>query len=217
MLMDNMAYLQQIAGGNNNVAHKENKKSDSPLSKFFNIWTALAAGAVTIIIIIVVVVSSLLGKVDTKDQDLALQSYWQAYYLLEETYDEYADYIKNSDIRNMATSFKSTLNEIKTQTESILLSEFEIDVSDTEEGEISVKEQEINTELNIELQNGHLSGTFDRVFIREFLMQIAYMRSYQSELSARTKKEDLREFSNRMTDNLDNLYDQFHDFKSLAM
>ena len=217
MLMDNMAYLQQIAGGNNNVPSPAAKNSDNPLSKFLNIWTALIAGAITIIIVIIMVVAGLLNKVDTKDQDLLLHSYWQSYYLSETTFSDYMDYIKSSDIRNMVASFRSVVNEVRLNSESLLLSEFSIEADDDEEGEIPTYEKEINDTLNSELEDGRLSGTLDRVILREMLMQIANLRSYESEIAERTKNESIREFSEKTDKNLDNIYNQFHEYKSLAL
>ncbi len=217
MLMDNMAYLQQIAGGNNNVPTQPKKKADNPFSKFLNIWTALIAGGLVIIITIVVLIVGMMNKVDTKDRDLMLKSYWQANYLLDETFDEYAEDVNSSDIRNMAASFKSVLNEIKLSEEQMLFDEYNIEADDTEEEEIAMNEASENNRLNSELENGRLSGRLDRVFLREMTMQIANMRSYQSEIAERTKSVSVRTFHQKTDKNLDTLYGQFHDYKSLAI
>ena len=215
--MDNMAYLQQIAGGNNNVPTLQKKKADNPFSKILNVWTALIVGGLVIIITIVVLIVGMMNKVDTKDRDLMLRSYWQAYYLLDESFDEYADDVNSSDIRNMAASFKSVLNEIKLNEEQMLFDEYNIEADDTEEEEIAMNEASENNRLNSELENGRLSGRLDRVFLREMTMQIANMRSYQSEIAERTKNTSVRTFHQKTDKNLDTLYDQFHDYKSLAI
>ena len=215
MLMDNMAYLQQIAGVDNSV--KANPKKDNPLSKFLNIWTALIGGGFLIILIIVLVIVGAMNKVDTKDQDLMLKSYWMSHYLIEETFDEYAESVKSSDIRNMAASFKSVLNEILLNDEKFLLDKYGIEADDTEEDEISMTEKETNNNLNSELETGRLNGILDRIYLREMTMQVAYMRSYQSEIAERAGDKEIEEFSAKAEANLDNLYNQFHDFKSLAI
>jgi len=215
--MDNMAYLQQIAGGNNNVPTQQKKKADNPFSKFLNVWTALIAGGFIIIITIVVLIVGMMNKVDTKDRDLMLKGYWQAYYLLDETFDEYAEDVDSSDIRNMAASFKSVLNEIKLNEEQMLFDEYNIEADDTDEEEIAMNEASENNRLNSELENGRLSGRLDRVFLREMTMQIANMRSYQSEIAERAKSVSVRTFHQKTDKNLDTLYDQFHDYKSLAI
>ena len=215
--MDNMAYLQQIATGSNNTPQKQVQKGDNPLSKFLNIWTALIAGAFVIITIVIVLVANAINTVDTKDRDLMTQSYWQSYYLLEETYDEYVDDVKSSDIRNMAASFRSVLNEVKLNEEQLLLSEYEIEVDDTEEEQIAVTEKEANDAVNAELEEGRLSGRLDRVFLREMIMQIANLRSYQSEIAERANSAAVRGFHVKSDKSLDTLYTQFHDYKSLAI
>ncbi len=215
--MDNMAYLQQIATGSNNTPQKQAPKAENPLSKVLNIWTALIAGAIAIIIAIIVLVSNMMNAVDTKDRDLMLQSYWQSYYLLEETYDEYVDDIKSSDVRNMAASFKSVLNEVKLNEEQLLLNEYEIEVGDTEEEEIATTEKSVNSAVNAELEEGRLSGRLDRAFLREMIMQIANLRSYQSEIAERAKSVEVRGFHVKSDNSLDTLYTQFHDYKSLAI
>ena len=215
--MDNRADLQQIATGSNNTPQKQVQKGDNPLSKFLNIWTALIAGAFVIITIVIVLVANAINTVDTKDRDLMTQSYWQSYYLLEETYDEYVDDVKSSDIRNMAASFRSVLNEVKLNEEQLLLSEYEIEVDDTEEEQIAVTEKEANDAVNAELEEGRLSGRLDRVFLREMIMQIANLRSYQSEIAERANSAAVRGFHVKSDKSLDTLYTQFHDYKSLAI
>lgn len=215
--MDNMAYLQQIATGSNNTPQKQVQKGDNPFAKFLNIWTALIAGALAIIIVIIVLISNMMNTVDTKDRDLMLHSYWQSHFLIEETYDEYVDDIKSSDIRNMAASFKSVLNEVKLNEEQLLLSEYEIEADDTDEEEIAANEKATNDTLNAELEEGRLSGRLDRVFLREMIMQIANLRSYQSEIAERAKNAEVRSFHVKSDKSLDTLYTQFHDYKSLAI
>ena len=211
--MDNMAYLQQIAGNNNSLAAKP-MKGDSPLAKIFNIWTLLIGGGVLVIFIIILVVVAAISKVDTKDQDLMKQSYFRAYYLLEETLGEYSGSVKSSDIRNMSASLKSVLNEIMLNELNLLLSEYEIEVDSLDEEEDAIMADEHNEvgKLNETLETARLSGTLDRVYVREMAMQIAYLRAYQSEIVERTKNDAIQQFSMKAETNLDNLYTQFHEF-----
>ena len=215
--MDNMAYLQQIAGVNNSMNSKA--KGNSPLSKLLNVWTFVGIGIFIALIIGLAVLVSALNKVDTKDQDLMTRSYWMAHFLIENTFNEYADQVKNSDIRNMTASFKSVLNEIVVNEQTIMLDEFDLKVDDYDEDDnpIVAEEHEHNDKLNQTLEDARLNGILDRVFLREIAMQIAYMRSYQSEIAERTTNEAAKEFSLKADANLGNLYDQFHNFRSLAI
>lgn len=211
-----MAYLQQIATPSNNNVSSVNpeKQSKGFLSKIFNVWTGLIFGIIIVLLIIAAVLTATFSTVDSKDRDAMIRSYFAAYYLNDETLGKYADMVKNSDIRNMTASFKGTLNEIILNEKNLLLSEYGIDVDDQEEGEIALKEKSANSVLNSTLEEGRLSGTLDRVFLTELTMQVAYLVSYQSECSARTKDQEIEKFSTRMESNLKNIYDQFYNFKS---
>ena len=221
--MDNMAYLQQIAVGGNNSANAK-KDKNGILSKIFNIWTLAIGGGVILLLIIIVVIAGALNKVDTKDQDLMTQSYWASKYLNEKTLSEYAGDIKNSDIRNMTASLRSVLNEIVLNEENLLLSEYGIEADDTEENELAMKEleridgpEEGTTDLitlDETLEEGRLNGILDRTFLREMTLQIAILISYQSECAERTKNSSVKDFSSKAESNLQNLYDQFYNFKS---
>ena len=219
-----MAYLQQIAAnGNNNL---QNKSGNSFFSKIFNKWTFLISGGVALLLVIIIVLVSALNKVDTKDQDLMTRSYWAATYLNETALDEYANQVKNSDIRNMSASLKSVLNEIILNEANLMLSEHSIELDDTEEGEIAREEKakitgleadegsSDETPLTTTLENGRLNGILDRTFLREITMQIAYLISYQSECAERTKSSNVKNFSLKAEANLQNLYDQFYNFNS---
>jgi len=213
--MDNMAYLQQIAGTNNTL--DTNAKKDGFFSKIFNIWTLLIGGGLFILIMIALVIVGAMNKVDTKDQDLMQQSYFMARYMTENTFSEYNEDIKNSDIRNMSASFRAILQEIILKDKEFLMDRHEIDVDDLEEEPVATDEKDKIEELNNTLKLGRLNGVFDRTWLREMTMQIAIIRSYQSEIAARTKDEEIKEFSERIESNLTNVYNQFHDFKGLGI
>lgn len=213
MLMDNMAYLQQIAGTDNTLDANA-KKDGGFLSKIFNIWTALIAGGLIIIMIIVGVVAGMMNKVDTKDQDLMQQSYFMAHYMSEYIFSDYPGNIKNSDLRSMSASFASTLKEIALNDKAFLTDKYGIEADDLTEESVATDEKEKVDKLAATLKNGKLNGVFDRTWLREMTLQIAIIRSHQSEIAARTKDEEVKEFSERIVSNLDNIYNQFHDFKS---
>ena len=142
------------------------------------------------------------------------RSYFAAQYLIDGTFRDYADEVKNSDIRNMTASLKGVLNEIILNESSLMLSVYGVEMRDLEESGIALDEKEKNSDLNIELENGRLNGLLDRTFLREVTMQIAYLISYQSECSARTKNKDIENFSVKAESNLKNIYEQFYNFKS---
>ena len=214
--MDNMAYLQQIAGVDNSVAQQVKKNNDNVFKKIFNVWTILGTVLFIVILVIVAVVASSMNKVDTKDQDLMAQSYWTAYYLNEETLTDYTKLVKNSDIRNMSASLKSVLEEIIKSDNDIMKAKFGVEVSKMKPktDEVPKNAEKQNQELNGVLEEARLNGILDRVFLREMTMQIAYLRAYQSEIAERTGDADAKAFATKAYSNLDNLYEQFHNFKS---
>ena len=66
MLMDNMAYLQQIAGVDNSL-NNPSKKGGLKLPSFINVWTMLGAVLLIIVIVVVMVITAAMNKVDSKD------------------------------------------------------------------------------------------------------------------------------------------------------
>ena len=226
--MDNMAYLQQIAGGGNN---KSNSRGNGTgfLSKFMNKWTAIIGGFSLLLIIGLIIIVNILGTVDTKDQDLMKKSFWASKHLTERVITNFQNDIKSSDIRNMTASLSSVLNEIQTNESSLLSSAYNIIAESTQNSPIEQAELERlvglegktytgdNVPLYTTLENGKLNGILDRVFLREMTLQIAILISYQSECADRTKNASVKEFSEKAKTNLQDLYDQFYNFKSKAI
>ena len=214
--MDKMAYLQQIAGDGNNANHKTGGGNNF-LSKIFNVVTLAIVGVAILLIIGASALTKEFNKVDTRDRDLMEQSYWQAEYLSKQTFQKYANEVKNSDLRNLTASLKSTLNEILGSGKKLLEGEYKVKLSGSEKTGIAATEKTNNEKLNVKLEDGRLSGTLDRVFLREITLQIAYLRAYNSGVVERTKNVKVQQFAKKITENLENIYQQFHDFKSPTM
>jgi hypothetical protein len=216
--MDNMAYLQQIAGVDNSVAQRA-QKGDNPLKKIFNVWTLIGLVVLTLVICVTAVIVNSMNKVDTKDQDLMAESYWTSHYLSDSTIKDYSKYVKNSDIRSMTSSLEGVLREIKLNYNDLLKTKFGVEVAKMKpkEDAIPMAVLELNTQLNSTLEDARLNGILDRVFLREMTMQIAYLQSYQSEIAERTKDEDVKVFATKAEANLENIYNQFHGFKSITL
>jgi len=221
--MDNMAYLQQIAVNGNNGANSA-KGGDGLLSKLLNKWTFIIGGAVIILLIGIALIMNALNVVDNKDQELMTKSYWAAFYLNDKTFNIYQNEVKNSDIRSMTGSLMSVLTEISTNERNLFMSEYGTEITETQDGEIAKGELrriarvegETSSEktLNDILEEGRLNGILDRTFLREITLQIAILISYQSECAERTKNTAVQTFSEKAKANLQNLYDQFYNFKS---
>ena len=214
--MDNMAYLQQIAGVDNSAAQKAGKNSSGILKKIFNVWTLLGVVVLTVILVVVAVVVNSMNQVETKDQDYMVQSYGTASNLSLKTITKYANQVKNSDIRNMSASLNSVLQEIIQNYKEIMNSVYSVKVEsfNAKNNDIVAKVEEVNTKLNDTLEDGRLNGILDRVYLREMTLQIAHLRSYQAEIKERTSKSGVKDFAEKTESNLGNLYNQFFNFKS---
>ena len=211
--MDNMAYLQQIAGADNSLA---NKKKGGGLPKFLNKWVLIGVAVFMVLLMAGMAILSSFNQVDTKDQDLMGESYWRAYNLNEKVLNKYASQVKNSELRDISASFISVLGELITNTKTLALSEFGIKVESMSESKDPTRADALSKTLELvdTLEDGRINGLLDRVYLREMTMQVAYMRSYESEIAARTKNSIVQSASEKAKNNLDIIYNQFHDFKS---
>ena len=216
--MDNMAYLQQIAGVDNNAAQQIKKNNNGILKKIFNVWTIAGTLVFITILVVVAVVTSSMNKVDTKDQDLMIQSYWTSTYL-SKTIDTYSKQVKNAEIRNITASFKTVLQEIINSETEIMKNNFGIKVAELnpKKSPITADAEKANNDLNDILEDARLNAQLDRTFLREMTMQVAYIRSYQSEIKARTKDTTSKEFANKTEENLGNIYNRYYNFNSKTL
>ena len=218
--MDNMAYLQQISGASSApLSSNKKKKFEFNFSKIFNVWTAVIAGALIALLIIVGVVVSVLNRApDMGDRDLMIQSYFTSSYMTEQIFDgSYLEDVKNSDIRNMSMSFAAVLKEVVQNDKEFLLNKYGVDVGEIDEEAIALSAKEGIDELAKKFNDAKLNGVLDRTWLREMTMQVAILRSYQSGILARVDDEEIVEFAGRIESNLDNIYNQFHDFKSVGI
>lgn len=216
MLMDNMAYLQQIAAGSNNRVAPKKPKADNPLAKIFNVWTILGIVGFILVLVITVVLVSVFNKVDTLDQDIMKKSVYVGLQLNEEILDEYTNEVKNSDIRNMAASLRGVLNEMvlnhgKNLTEKYGLEDVDFDPEDEP---LVVDDANKIVELGETLEEAKISGILDRVFLREMTMWTAYIIAYESEILERSDDPEVDAVAQKALDNLNNIYVRFHDFTS---
>jgi hypothetical protein len=117
----------------------------------------------------------------------------------------------------MSASFSTVLNEIVKKDEEFLKEKYDIDIYSMSESDIATEEQTNVTKLTDTLTTGKLNGVLDRTWLREMTMQVARIRAYQSGILARVDDEEIVEFATRTEQNLDNIYNQFHDFKSAGI
>lgn len=213
--MDKMAYLQQISTSNNAAKKGKNSALLEILKKIVTVRNGIILGIIILVLVVGSVVLGELTKVDTRDQDLLKRSYFMVTDLMDETMDEYAEDVKNSDIRDMSASFKSIMTELQKNDADLLSSFYGVeDVSDEDEGDIATDEKNKNDELNSTLEDARLSGRLDRVYLREMTMQIAYLISYQSECGERTKNQTVKDTVNKSEESLKTLYEKFNNFES---
>ncbi len=206
--MDNMAYLQQIA------VEKKAAKDDSVLKKIFNPKIILGVLGFIVFLVALVLVLKVVSKSSSKDKDYLTQSYFSAKYLNEKTVANYGKKLRNSDLRDMTVSLKSVLNEISVEEGALLKSEYDMDLSAAASEEIATNELGMNSVLNATLDDGVLNGILERVYVREMTMQIAYIISYHTGCLDATKNSKVKTVLEKELTNLQNIYDQFYNFKS---
>ena len=215
--MDKMAYLQQIASDDTRP-HHGNSNKNFDFIKYLTPLNLAIGGAVLFVFIIVLILFNTKKTVDNRDQDLLIRSYYMAKMLNDPTLSNYSDQLKSSDLRAYSSSLKSVLNELMVSEKKSLTEEFGIeDIDSLNEETIATEEKEKNTTLNNSLETARLSAHLDRVFIREIVLQLTYLISYQSEIKERTQKPNAKTATETEINNLTNIKNSFENFNTKAL
>ena len=214
--MDKMAYLQQIASENKN----HNKTSGGGFD-FLKYLTPKNIAIFLVSLFFFIGTSAILNtkkSIDTRDRDYLIRSYFMAKYLNEATLNTYADLLKSSDLRAYTSSLKGVLHELMLSEKKSLTDEFGIeDVDSLSEEPIATDEKNKNNTLNSALETARISAHLDRVFVREFTLQLAYLINYQTETNQRTQKPAAKSATETEIKNLTNLKENFENFNIKAV
>ena len=214
--MDKMAYLQQIASEN-----KNHNKNSGGVSNLFKYLTPKNIIIFIVSLFFLIGASSLLGtkkSIDTRDRDYLIRSYFMSKYLSEDTIRKYADLLKSSDLRAYTSSLNGVLSELMFTEKKSLTEEFGIeDVESLYEDSLAVEEKNKIETLNATLETARLSAHLDRVLVREFALQLAYLINYQTEINQRTKKPGAKAATDTEIKNLTNLKTNYENFNIKAV
>lgn len=214
--MDKMAYLQQIASEN-----KNHNKNSGGVSNLFKYLTPKNIIIFIVSLFFLIGASSLLStkkSIDTRDRDYLIRSYFMSKYLSEDTIRKYADLLKSSDLRAYTSSLNGVLSELMFTEKKSLTEEFGIeDVESFYEDSLAVEEKNKIEALNTTLETARLSAHLDRVLVREFALQLAYLINYQTEINQRTKKPGAKTATDTEIKNLTNLKTNYENFNIKAV
>ena len=207
--MDNMAYLQQISAGG---------KAPGAKGKFnfsFNPKILIFVGIALALIFFGMIIANMLNKEDTRDRDLTIQAQVRITNL-NDTTDDYIKFIKASSLRSMATALKTILSETNREISSIILGEYGLKPTAIKKLPIFSEEASTHSELVKSLENARISGHLDRVYNREYTLQIALLISLENEIIERTKNQRLIEVLQKSIADLQSLHTQFSDYSDFS-
>lgn len=204
-----MAYLQQISTTSKPAAPKTSKFSLNPK-------VLIIAGIGIALVIFMAIIGSMLGNVSDKEKDEAMRLHVRAHYLLE-TLNEYTNSVKSSQLRSMGTTLSTHLTELNRDLLPMLTEHWGYeDWEDDTPAEVLEEETAASEKLNGDFENARLNGLLDRVYVRELALQIALLTSIQTEIIARSEREDLIDLLTRSSNNLKELHQQFADYSDLS-
>ena len=201
-----MAYLQQISTTSKPAAPKKGFSLNPKILIFVGIGIAL--------VIFIAIIVGMLSGVKDKEKEEAMRLHVRTNYLLN-TLAEYTPVVKSSNLRSMGSTLSSHLTELNRDLLPILTNYWGYeDWEDDAPAEIFAEETELIDQLNQTLENARLNGLLDRVYTRELALQIALLNSIESEIIARTEKEELIQMLERSMGNFQELHTQFDDYSN---
>lgn len=199
-----MAYLQQISTTSKPVAAKKQFSLNPKI--------LIGVGIAVVVLIFFIVIASMLGNVTDKEKEEAIRLNIRTNYLLS-VLDDYTNSVKSSNLRSMGATLSTHLTELNRDLLPILTAAWGYeDWEQDSPPEILEEETEFIRPLVEDLENARLNGLLDRVYVRELALQIALFNSIQSEVIARTEKEDLAALLEKSLTNLRELHTQFSDY-----
>ena len=200
--MDNMAYLEQIA---------VSKKPAAPKQSFIHSKKFLIIlGVIVFFALFLLIISSLLNSNSNKEPDAIAHLNLRTTNLLA-TLKEYNPSVKSSTLRSLGSSLSAQLTDLNRDVAPVAKELFNKKIPE----KITEEETSFIDNLNSTLETARLNGVLDRVFVREFTLQIVLVNTLQSEILARTKDENLANALNGSIPNLKELHTQFEDYSEL--
>ena len=201
-----MAYLQQIS--------KTTRPAAAKKGFHLNPKILIIASIAVAVILFIAMISSMLSGVKDKEKDEAMRLHVRTNYLLSALAD-YTEYVKSSNLRSMGATLSNHFTELNRDLLPILTDYWGYeDWEDDAPAEIFEEETARAEEFRQDLENARLNGLLDRVYVRELALQIALLTSIESEVVARTEKEELISLLERSMSNLKELHTQFDDYSN---
>lgn len=200
---DNVNYLNQISASTKPSKKGASDRLFSPTVIKFIIGGVAAA-------ILMIIVGSLLGGLNNKPVDLTKQLYVRSENL-GKTYDTFYKKIKSNKLRSANSTFSSALTDLRVKIANRLADGYQYDVSKIDSGLVASETAYIEA-LNKILDDSNLNNILDRTYAREIAYQISLLISIESEISERTKDQELKTIVENSKTVLETLKPQFDDF-----
>ena len=194
-----MAYLEQIATTTKPPAPKE---SFLHSKKIF-----IVLGVAVFLSIFLMIIGNLMGSGSDKEQDAIMRLNVRTTNLLKVIQD-YNRNIKSSSLRSMGTSLSTQITDLNRNINAYVEEHWKSKIPDS----ITEEEGVFTDELINTLENARLNGYLDRVFAREFALQIALLNSLQTEILERTKDEFLITTINNALPSFRELHTEFANY-----
>ncbi len=177
--MDKKSYLDHIAADSRPQPVAKASLFPGKVIKF-------VIGGLTAFILIIIL-GFFLKTSSQKAEQLSEQLFLRNTNLLS-AIEKYQPYLKSSELRAMSTSLATVLES----TNAGLSAELKNPPKKFNKSTIK-SEELVLEELTSSLENARLNGLLDRTFAREFALQTAFLRSFESEIIERTKNANLQD------------------------
>ncbi len=204
-----MDYLNQISAASNPQPQQKQSIGGLFSKKFIFI-----IGGLLIFAILIMILGSVIGKTGNKEKAVAERINIRISNLMEVT-QNYGKITKSSTLRSMNASLYSVLNGTSVNLSPILTTVYEL-TPETANAEITAEEEDSFNQLKASLDHAKLNGLLDRTYPREITLQIQLLLSLESEISERTKDQNIKNIIGESYNNLSSIYTKFSEYSEAS-
>ena len=204
-----MDYLNQIS-----VASNPQPQQKQSIGGLFSKKFIFIMGGLLIFAILIMILGSVIGKTGNKEKAVAERINIRISNLMEVT-QNYGKITKSSTLRSMNASLYSVLNGTSVNLSPILTTVYEL-TPETADAEITAEEEDSFNQLKASLDHAKLNGLLDRTYPREITLQIQLLLSLESEISERTKDQNIKNIIGESYNNLSSIYTKFSEYSEAS-
>ena len=204
-----MDYLNQIS-----VASNPQPQQKQSIGGLFSKKFIFIMGGLLIFAILIMILGSVIGKTGNKEKAVAERINIRISNLMDVT-QNYGKITKSSTLRSMNASLYSVLNGTSVNLSPILTTVYEL-TPETANAEITAEEEDSFNQLKASLDHAKLNGLLDRTYPREITLQIQLLLSLESEISERTKDQNIKNIIGESYNNLSSIYTKFSEYSEAS-